>query len=239
MVARAKYPFEISRLLIIGFPTPSAKTRFRQILGSFAWLIQTQDHLPFTATRLATEATHRADCPRGVRGMDYLANEIIRTLVHRPLAVWYSELPPHALPNVSIQSLRLFTFSDCGFGTLRGSRSVESMMAVLAKPIRRDGDILPAGHLISCGTNKISRTSRSTLATETCELANAAALGVRNQCLLIDVYLPFAPKLHIGMSGPLPSNHPFLPPPMIGNVKLASIGESIFFVSHPPSLGSM
>ena len=117
------------------------KTRFRQILGSFIWLIQTQQRVAFMVTRFATEATHRSDCVRGVREMVALANKIARTLAQRPLAIWYAKLFPRAVYNEDLQSLRLFTFSDCGFGTLLGGRSVESVLIALAKPIRRDGGI--------------------------------------------------------------------------------------------------
>ena len=215
---------------------PKLMTAFRSILGNLIWALQTQFSVSFLITRIATSIAHCCNTAHEVLDMISLANKIIRTLKVRPTVLHYVALFDKPISYESIMELKLFSFSDCGFGTLHLHRSVESQLVILGRPIRRDGDITLVGHALDFASRKISRTTRSTLAGEAVALANAVDSGIFLQSVLIEIFFGFVSYLHINNVDPYPLTTPFEPSPDLGSLRQKIIsGDKSAFSGRTPS----
>ena len=145
-------------------PSEQVRTRFRRILGSFVWLLQTQHQVAFAVIKYAADSPFRCSSFSAVKEMVSSANKIVQSLRSRPSIIFYRPLFDVVPSNSDLQSAKLMSFSDCGFASLWDSKSIESAFVILPRPNSRDGEIVTRGHLLDGSVRKISRTARSTLA---------------------------------------------------------------------------
>ena len=75
-----------------------------------------------------------------------------------------------------LRQLGLFVFSDAGFASLRGSKSIEAAIAIGWKDISRGGSIICSGSPLGFYNRKISRVCRPTIAAEAVATANGIEL---------------------------------------------------------------
>ena len=189
--------------------TDQIKTRFRRILGSLVWLTQTQHQVAFSITKFATDAPYSCSSVAEVKLMVVAANKILQPLKSHPLVIFYHPLFKGVPTNEELQSLKLMSFSDCGFASPRFDKSIESVFLILSCPLARDGEILLQGHLLEGSSRKIPMSARITIAGESIALANAVDSSLWIQSVLMELYLGIVPSSHLNSTDIVPINSPF------------------------------
>ena len=165
------------------------KTFFRRHLGNLIWCLQTRFDIGFLVTEYATTSPYVADDPPQVLAMVKLINRMIGILRGRVVELQYGGFfdRKHEVTQEQLGSIRIFIFSDAGFGTLRGSRSVEAAIIVGGKEKSRDGSIICEGSSLDFYSRKIGRVVRSTIAAEAVASANAIEVGLWHHAILSEI----------------------------------------------------
>ena len=212
-------------------------TEFRRILGNPIWILQTQFSVAFLVTRFATSIAYRNENVHDISAMVALANKIIRRLTTQPTVLHYVPLFD-SVPNMDqILELELFSFSDCGYATLHLSRSIESQIIVVGRPLQRDGDISLQGRAIDFSRHKISRATRSTVAGEAVALANAIDSGISAQAMMMGIFFGRVPCLYLNERDPYPLTTPFQLSPDLDRLRQKIVdGDAPAFIDRQPSV---
>ena len=165
------------------------KTFYRRHLGNLIWCLQTRFDIGFDVTEFATSSPYILEDPMQILGVVKAINRIIATLKGRVVELNFGSFfgAKEEVAMKQLGSLRIFVFSDAGFGTLRGSRSVEAAIIVAGKEMSRDGSIICLGSPLDFYSRKIGRVVRSTIAAEAVASANAIEVGFRHHSILTEV----------------------------------------------------
>ena len=172
-------------------PEEKRKTAFRQALGGLIWIGQTRYDLSFQITKIATSYVYAiADIDETIV-LAKLVNNVIKRAKEKLVILWYHPLCSKGSSQDLVHSgkLTVFAFSDAGFATLRNSASVQSSLIIVGVPIQGDGILKCRGHHLDSSTKKISRVSRSTLASETVAISDTVDLALWYKTLLTEIYL--------------------------------------------------
>ena len=145
---------------------PAILKVFRRDSGSFIWLMQTQYYGSYLATRLTASLAHKCPTPSDIEEVVSLTNKLVRPFKSTRLTIWYRRLFPFAAGLVELRQIKLFSFSDCGFSTIKDNKSVESFITIAYIPLSLDGFIQLKWMILDSPTHKIARTARSTLCAE-------------------------------------------------------------------------
>ena len=186
---KAADPTEILKDKKLHVSVEKLKTFYRRHLGSLIWCLQTRFDVGFAVTEFATSSPYVLSDATLILGMVKMLNRIIGTLKSRVVEISFGGFFDcrREVTREQLGSIRLFVFSDAGYGTLRGSRSVEAAIIVAGKEISRDGSIVCRGSSLDFYSRKIGRVVRSTIAAEAVALANAIEVGLWHHAILTEI----------------------------------------------------
>ena len=140
------------------------------------------------STNVATSLVESKDTLKLTKSI----NNVIKKAKPNEIKMSYVRLPgfkplAECAQKMELFGLRIFTFSDAGFASLRGERSVEADLVLRGREIRRDGSISCRGTTIDPYARCISRCVRSTMAAESVACANSIEVGLRHRALLTEI----------------------------------------------------
>ena len=119
------------------------RTFFKKQLGILMWTLQTRFDIGFMVTRLATTCPYVTKEAGGILEMAKLVNKIIKILKTQVIEIRYGSFfrKGEVVTESKLMSLRLFSFTDAGFASLRDHKSIETAIFIIGKEIVRDGSI--------------------------------------------------------------------------------------------------
>ena len=150
------------------------KTYFRKQLGALIWTLQTRFDVGYLVTTLATSAPYVGRDIKLISDMIRLVNRIMKILKSTIVEIRYGPFfrDKRVVTETDLFSLRLFSFTDAGFASLRDRKSIETAIFLFGKEVRRDGSIQCIGSPIDFYSRKIGRCVRSTISAESVAAAN-------------------------------------------------------------------
>ena len=112
-----------------------------------------------------------------------------------------------------METIRIFIFSDAGYASLRGMKSVESVIVLGGQKRQRDGSIVCLRSPLDCYSRQISRVCRSAIAAEAVASANGIELGLWHHAIITELISGKIIDLRPRGEDPFPLCTPFLAPP--------------------------
>ena len=130
--------------------------------------------MAFQITRLATTAPYKTKTVEEIGEMIRRINKIVRGLKSREVKIAHGGFWPTKRPisTEEFPRLKIFGFSDAGFGSLLNYKSVETGVITIGMEMGRGGSISIKGSVAEAYTRKISRCVRSTIAAEGTAVSN-------------------------------------------------------------------
>ena len=112
-----------------------------------------------------------------------------------------------------LKSLVLFGFADAGYASLAQSKSQESRILVLGRPIHRDGMIHALGPPVDFFSRKIVRAVKSTISAEAVALSNLADMGIWMHHFLSKILTGRVFDIRVDSTDGFPLSNPFVGEP--------------------------
>ena len=140
----------------------------KQCIGLLSWRIQTRPDVNHRICELASSASDAVN-----NDLDFIrwmrkSNQLMILIAKNPVKIFCRALIPwHANNGEELAcGLRIFTFTDASFGTLRDHGSLESYFAIIGKSTSRDGETTCVGAFLDASARRVSRICRSSIASE-------------------------------------------------------------------------
>ena len=164
------------------------RTAAKQALGSLIWIHQTRPDVGYNIAKMATDAVK--SCTAGDLAMKLMSlySKTVRYLRNHDRKIRYTHVITDGVTKDmlwgNLLKAKIISFTDAGFASLEGSRSIEGTFLVLGQVLARDGIIKCIGHLLGHRCAKIHRVCKSSLAAEA-----HAAVAACDQALWIQMPL--------------------------------------------------
>ena len=191
---------------------------FKSQVGKLLWLMQTRFDLSFNIIECATCVSPALNDSSKIMPLVRMINRVIKMSKCNEVLMRYGRIPGFKHLSACAQKedmsgLRIFTFSDAGFASIRGEKSVEASLILCGKEVSRDGSIRCMGSIIDSYARCISRCVRSTLAAESVACANSIEDGLWHRTLIMEVLYGVFVDSRPSIGDPFCLNNPFDLPP--------------------------
>ena len=190
------------------------KTFSKSHVGKLMRLLQTRFALAFSIIYIATQIAGAVQDSKDIIRVVKLINQVIRKAKLNDVRLSYGGIPgfvpiSQCENKLDLCGVRIFTFSDAGFATSKGDKSLGACLILRGRETSRDGSINCMGPIIDSYSRCISRCARSTLAAEAVACANSIEVGLWRRTLITELVFGFFMGGLPAISDPFRLRNPF------------------------------